>query len=368
MGEIYGNASKDSSVSVSSHSNQLWKEQARPSLSVVMIGHRSADLLSRAIASLLRHSPAGGTTPWELVLLVNGEDKAVGDFAAELLGAESLPMSVVRVPERRPGAARNAALRAARAPVLFFLDDDIECFQDIIGAAACLFGDPALVAAGGANLTPPASGALARATGGVMGSRLGAAGMSRRYRLTEEGEADEHGLILCNLAVRREIFDRENGFAAHLISNEENVLLQRLAAKGARLVSSPRLAVYHRRRDTWSGLCAQAAKYGAGRAQNLLLVPESLRPLYFLPLLFTGYLAALPALVAYYGAAQLLPAALYLAVAALSSMARALWLRDPAQLLGVFVFPALHVSYGLGFLRALLAWTWRRADLREHAT
>lgn len=365
MRGIYGIASKDSRVSAE-QTNRLWQESRGASaVSVVMIGHRSASLLSRAIFSLLRESKPEGH--WELVLVVNGDCAEVADWAKELLRAERLPMAVVRVSERRPGAARNAGVRVARAPVLFFLDDDVECFQDVVGAAAALFRDPGLVAAGGANLTPPGSTALARATGGVMGSRLGAAAMSRRYRVTKEGPADEHGLILCNLAVRRSVFESERGFASHLISNEENVLLQRLAAKGAGLRSSPGLAVYHCRRDTWAGLVSQAAKYGAGRAQNLLLVPESLHPLYFLPLLFSLYLVALPAALPFFGATLLAPLALYLFLAASSSLVRAVAGRDPAQLLGVVVAPAVHLAYGFGFLRALLGWARRREELREHA-
>ncbi|MGZ3652867.1 MAG: glycosyltransferase, partial [Bdellovibrionota bacterium] len=266
------------------------------------------------------------------------------------------------------GAARNAGVSASRAPLLFFLDDDIECFQDLVGAALELFSDQTLDAAGGANLTPPDSGALERATGGVMASWFGAASMRRRYRISKEGNEDEHGLILCNLAVRKALFLREKGFASHLISNEENVLLQRLTASGARLWTSPRLAVFHRRRATWAGLCSQAAKYGAGRAQNLLLAPESWKPLYLAPPLFSLYLISLPLLLWIEPrSVTLAPLLLYAAVAFTLSAARTVMERDPAQLAGLAVYPCVHFSYGLGFARAMLAWIGRRQELREHA-
>jgi glycosyltransferase involved in cell wall biosynthesis len=345
--------------------NARWRASGAPVVSVVVIGHRSSALLSRAIFSLLRHSPPD-RVPWELVLVQNGDSPAVADWTAELLASERVSAASVKVSERRPGAARNAGVRVARAPLLFFLDDDIECFQDVLGAAVELFRDDRILAAGGANLTPPGSGALARATGGLMGSRFGAAGMRRRYRIGPEGAADEHGLILCNLAVRRAVFDGERGFASHLISNEENVLLQRLAARGGALFSSPRLAVFHRRRDTWRGLAKQAAKYGAGRAQNLLLLPETFRPLYLLPALFLLYLTALPA-IAYGSRAAIWPLAAYFALALFGAVARAVVDRDPAQLLGAFVAPVVHLAYGAGFLRALVQWGARRGLLREQA-
>lgn len=343
--------------------NQSWNCAQAPALSVVMIGHRSVPLLSRAIHSLVRHCRAGC---WELVLVVNGDHAGVNDFVTALLGTETLPLALVKVAEQRPGAARNAGVRAARAPLLFFLDDDIECFQDILSAAVELFKVEAIDAAGGANLTPLWSPALARATGGVMASHLGAAGMRRRYRVSE-GVADEHSLILCNLAVRKSLFESERGFARHLISNEENVLLQRLSSRGARLWSSPRLAVFHRRRECWAGLVSQAAKYGSGRAQNLLLIPESFRALYFLPALLLVYLALSPWLALSLGSAAFAPLVLYAGLSAAQALILAARERDPAQLLGALVLPAVHLSYGFGFLRAFFSWTHRREKLREHA-
>jgi|GEM_PF-864863 len=345
--------------------NRKWEESTRPKLSVVMIVHRRADLASRAIASFREYCRG---SDWELVLVVNGSSPAVLAFVNEQLRVDAYPLAAVFIEECRPGAARNHGVRRARSPLLFFLDDDIECYQDIASAAIELFHDPALQAAGGANLTPPDSGALARATGGMMASLLGAASMRKRYRAgARDEDASEHGLILCNLAVRRTVFESERGFATHMISNEENVLLQRLEGKGARLRSSPRLAVYHCRRDTWSGLCSQAGKYGAGRAQNLLLLPETLSALYFVPLFFLLYLLLLPVLSAIAGAQALLPLALYAALVALHALFLSLSERDPAHLLAVVIFPLVHLSYALGFARALALWSLRRKKLQEHA-
>ncbi len=345
--------------------NRMWDETPSASLSVVIIGHRRADLLSRAISSF--ESSCRGGASWELVLIVNGANPSVRGLAGRLLDENRFPLAVVNIAECRPGAARNHGVRHARAPVLFFLDDDIECFQDIASAAEQLFRDPRVQAAGGANLTPPGSGALARATGGMMASPLGAASMRHRYSQGQElREADEHGLILCNLAVRRSVFESERGFAAHMISNEENVLLQRLEGKGARLLSSPKLAVYHCRRDTWRGLCSQASKYGSGRAQNLLLLPETLRALYFVPLAFLLYLLSLPLLVNTTGMIAFLPLAAYVALTTLHALLFSARERDFAHLLALLVFPLVHLSYGLGFANAFATWGLRRKKLQEH--
>lgn len=373
MGEIYGKAEADSSerafflpagkkirsFALQTQTNPKWNS-AQPALSVVILGFRRADLLARAISSFRAHSTL---EDWELVLVLNGASAEVLRFSAELLANADFPLLVLEASGRRPGAARNLGVAQARGELLLFLDDDIECFQDLGKAASALFRDPALLAAGGANLTPPDSGALERAAGFVLASYLGAASMRGRYRQLAEGPSGEHALILCNLAIRREAFFAQGGFATHLISNEENVLLQQLDHPGTKLWHSPRLAVYHRRRETWAGTWEQAAKYGAGRAQNLLLLPHTLRPLYFLPTFFLFYLLCLP----YFSASPLafLPLVSYALLVALFTTSFAT--RDRAGWLAAGLFPWIHLAYGFGFARALLSWGLRRKKLLEHA-
>src|SRR5687767_12137592 len=105
--------------------NRSWEAARSPSVSIVMIGHRRADLLSRAIESVATHSRGA---PWEMVLIINGggagKSRSVDELATSLLAAERFPLAVVRIPECRPGAARNFGVKVARAPLLFFLDDD----------------------------------------------------------------------------------------------------------------------------------------------------------------------------------------------------------------------------------------------------
>jgi glycosyltransferase involved in cell wall biosynthesis len=324
-----------------------------------MLGHKSAELLARAVNSIRAHSPAS----WELVLVLNGALEPVRKQAELWLKDADFPLLVVEIEGKRPGAARNVGVKEARAPLLLFLDDDIECFQDLVAASIELFRDPKLQAAGGANLTPPASGPLERASGILMQSYFGAANMRARYKSGLQREAGEHALILCNLAVRKDSFEAKGGFAQGLVSNEENLLLQQMELEGAKLLHSPRLAVYHRRRDTWLGTAQQAAKYGAGRAQNLLVYPTSFRFLYLLPAAFLIYLLTLPLSFFCLGAIALFPAALYLLLSFWHTVWEFFSKRDAALLLLPLLYPLVHLSYGVGFFRAMFRWGFCRKKL-----
>lgn len=341
--------------------NEHWSKSSPPKVSVVVLGFKSETLLEKALSSLRAHSSS--QISWELILVLNGASQAVRELGLLQIN-EALPVRVLEIAASRPGAARNRGVRVARGEVILFLDDDTEIFQDLLEPIQEIFANPQVVAAGGPNLTPPASGALERATGQAMAVWFGSGGMHKRYGGAAEGPASEHSLILCNLAVRRDLFLAQKGFATHLISNEENVLLQRLEAEGGLLWHSERLAVHHRRRNTWAGLWEQAGKYGSGRAQNLLLLPQTVRLQYFLPSLFLLYLLLLPL---YGSEALFLPAYAYVALSLFYAFSSFLRQADPGLLLQLFVFPLLHLGYGYGFLRALGSWGFRRKELLKHA-
>lgn len=330
-----------------------------------MIGHRSAKLLRESLESLEAHCPRDN---WELVIVLNGASPEVTDWAHAWVEAKNRPTRLVEILEARPGAARSEGVPFCRGEIVFFLDDDILVARDVITTALDVFSDPAVLAAGGPNLTPPGSDTWERASGAVMESRIGAGRMSRRYRPTSRVKSvDEHSLILCNLAVRKDALLNARVFPhRHMVSNEENLLLQELSRTGGRLVSAPGLTVFHKRRSTLGGIAQQAAKYGEGRVQNLILLPQTFHVRYLLPSGVLALLAATPALVTWEGAHACIPAALYGGAVFFAAIA-ASWKKRDWALLGTFplVCVLVHLSYGWAFIRGSLKWAWQRERLCE---
>lgn len=329
----------------------------KPRISVLILVHHRLELLKLCLESLENHV---FSEDWELLLILNDASLEVENWLRAYSVETKLPIRMHVVQPSRPGAARILGANYASGDVILFLDDDIELFQDIVSECKILFSDPSIAAAGGANLTPKTSVPLARASGYAMASYLGAASMSQRYFVQNaQYFANEHSLILCNLAVRKDNF-KKYSFPRHFVSNEENILLQQLENSGAKLICSPLLAVYHHRRSTVRGLAEQNFKYGMGRAQNILAYPLSISALYFLPMFFLFshfFLNKFPLLFFIYGI-----------LIFTQTMVELFRSRDTkAIILLPLVFYITHIFYGIGFFVGLISWAWRKRVLCETA-
>src|SRR5262245_8898844 len=71
---------------------------------------------------------------------------------------------------QQPSVQRNAALRAARGELIYFLDDDSVARAGNIRRAAAHFCDPEVQIVGGPNLCPPDASSLEQTFALVLGS------------------------------------------------------------------------------------------------------------------------------------------------------------------------------------------------------
>ena len=252
---------------------------------------------------------------------------------------------------KQPSVQRNAALRAARGEIIYFLDDDSRPVPGNLRRAVEPFKSSDVKMLGGPNLCPPDAPALEQAFALTMGSWLAFGPSCARYRALGRARAtSEKELILCNLLARREALLELGGFNESLYPNEENALMDELQKRGGKLLYDPELLVHRRPRRTFAAFCKMLFNYGRGRAEQFRLHPTPGSAPNFVPPLFCLFLVLLPVLPRYflwvlaaYGAALLLQA---VAVLPLKK-----WFWFPWIMSLVFVS---HVSYGLGFWRGCL--------------
>lgn len=259
---------------------------------------------------------------------------------------------------------RNAAIRAARGEILYFLDDDsvldrqamrrlLECFVEHPQAAEIMVvGGPVLHRAGKTVFT--------RAVGAAMASVFGFGPYRHRYLANGlPRDADERVLIAANLAVRREVFDDPPGFDERLYGNEENELLARFKRRGVRMYYHPLLVAWRDPRDRFAELAVQLARYGRGRLRHMVIHPPSREVMPFAPL---AVLAAVVAALASRQLVALVPVALYVQLAFYASAFIA-WLHRPRLRLFVTlmaVFPVMHLAYAAGMCAGIVEWALRR--------
>ena len=271
--------------------------------------------------------------------------------AAQKLDYPAAQIEILLARGRQPSVQRNAALRAARGDLIYFLDDDAIAPPGNLRRALDHFQSPAVKMAGGPSLCPPDAPALQQAFALTMGSWLAFGPSCSRYRARGRVRpSSEKELILCNLLARREDLLQLGGFNESLYPNEENALMDELQKRGGRLLYDPGLIVHRPPRASLRSFCRMLLNYGRGRAEQFRLHPTLRSAPNFVPPLFCLYLVALlflPPIARW-------PALLYLAAVLVQSIAvlpmrKWFWL---PQIMGL-IFVS-HIVYGLRSWRGCL--------------
>lgn len=248
-----------------------------PQLSVVVPTRDRPDRLGVCLAALERQ-----TAPQLEIVVV---DDASRDARAVAEAVAAAPRArLVRGAGRGPAAARNAGVRAARAPVICFTDDDCE-------------PDPGWAQALGRRITEGTCAAAGPTRNGRPGSVLAAAAQAIATHLAEATMDPASGRMrfapTSNLACRAEVcrsipFDERYPLAA----GEDRDWCARLADAGHSLVFEPAALVRHHQELSLTGFWRQQLRYGRGgyrfrSARGTLLRLEA--PRFYTGLLRRGF-------------------------------------------------------------------------------
>jgi hypothetical protein len=258
---------------------------------------------------------------------------------------------------KQPSAQRNAAMRAARGDLIYFLDDDSVPEPENLRRAAARFNDPEVKMVGGPNLCPAGAPPLEQVFALVLASWLAFGPSRARYAPVGLARAgSEKELILCNLVARRAEMLELGGFNESLYPNEENALMDELQKRGGKLIYDPQLIVHRRPRSSLKAFGKMLMTYGRGRAEQFRLHPSPGSALNFVPPLFCVYLAIAAAAMVVtpkVGTLLLAPLACY----ALAVLAQAAVSASGGRLLrSLAAIPLIvltHLLYGIGFWRGL---------------
>ncbi|WP_354702350.1 Validoxylamine A glucosyltransferase [Paraconexibacter sp. AEG42_29] len=209
-----------------------------PAVSVVIPTYRRAPVLRRTLDHL--HRQADGRL--ELIVVDDAQDDDTAAVAAAVdAGHRPFPVRILHRHAPGVAAARNAGWRAAQAPIVLFLGDDI-------------FADPGLVdahLAAHARWTDHAVGVL----GNVRWAdelrvtpfmRFLEEGAQFDYAHMQAGDAGWGRLYTSNVSFKRTLLEKVDGFDESFTFGYEDLEIGlRMAAHGLRLMYEPGIGAQH---------------------------------------------------------------------------------------------------------------------------
>lgn len=236
----------------------------RPTGITVCIPSVRATTIADAVASVERQS----CDDWELVIVMQGDDRELRDRVDELSRRESR-IRGVWVREMGVSRARNLGVEAARHDLVAFLDDDCEAAPDWLGRIrAALAEQPDVGVIAGALVAPPGP----RWPVSICPS-ASPADFTLRQTSGDPSMPAGAAFVSANLAVRREVwdlvgpFDELLGAGGPFRGGEDLDLLLRFVRRGVPIRFLPSAIVHHThgRRFGIRPVLRMVTAYGSGQ-------------------------------------------------------------------------------------------------------
>ncbi len=258
---------------------------------------------------------------------------------------------VVENPGRIASIAVNLGIRAARGEILVRMDAHLVYPTNYIGDLVAALQQTGADNVGGVLMTLPANQtAMARAIAIGTSHPFGVGNAYFRIGIREPRWVDTVAFFCC----RRETFERVGMFDEELARGEDEEFNGRLLLHGGRTLLVPSVVAYYYARDTLPKMARTYHQYAyfkpivARKLGRVVTVRQLVPPGFLLAQATTTILSPWVDAAGFLSGAT--AAAYLLAVLGFSITAgRKAGFRGIAAL--AIVFPVLHFSYGLGFLR-----------------
>jgi len=269
-------------------------------------------------------------------------------------------------PKKITPAALNTGIVAARGAVIMRMDAHVEYPTNYISTLVRRLDESGADNVGGVCRTCAADDrSLSRAIALGMSHPLGVGNSYFRIGTAEPRWTDTVPFG----CYRREVFDRIGLFDEELIRNQDDEFNFRLIRQGGRILLLPEVVCHYYARDTLGKLWRMYFQYGyfkplvVRKVGRVMTVRQLIPSLFVLSLAAAGLAAPWSRLAAAILLAMVLIYAGTIAACAASLIVKgglrcSLWL--------CLVFPVLHVSYGLGYLKGLLDFMVLRRHLSQH--
>ncbi len=211
-------------------------ESQIPSLSAIVPARNAESTLAQCLDALT----AQASDDTEIIVVDDGSTDKTFEVASRY------NVRLLRLPRNMgPSAARNRGAKMARAPVLLFLDADVELAPGALARSkASMSRTDVSAMIGSYDDDPAAKSSISRFKN-----------LSHHYFHQRSRPDATTFWGACGL-VRRELFFESGGFDEHCYWIEDVELGYRMTARGVRIVMDPGLQVKHLKRWTFGSLVA----------------------------------------------------------------------------------------------------------------
>lgn len=246
---------------------------------------------------------------------------------------------------------RNIGLKYARGTYIAYIDDDAYPRKDWITRAIRVFETEKNVGAvGGPNITPPDDPYWARIGGRIFESYLTSGG--QQWRFLPLGRRDVSELQGVNMIFPKTLLQRIKGFRSKLYSGDDSVVCSDIRKLGYRVISDGEVIVYHHRRSYPFDHLRQLLNMGTHRGNFVRTFPETLAPVYFLPLILTtGFVLGL--CLSFISQIRMIYGALLLGFFLLGYSTSIRYAGFGSALIVSVGIITTHLVYGFGFIKGL---------------
>jgi glycosyltransferase involved in cell wall biosynthesis len=302
------------------------------------------------------------------VLVVDGRSD---DGTRDIVGQYAARHSAVRLidnPQRITPAALNSGIRAAVGEVVIRMDAHVSYPPPYIPRLVAALMTTGADNVGGVLVTRPADERpMARAIAVALSHPFGVGNSYFRIGVRAPRWVDTIAFFCC----RKALFARIGLFDEELVRHQDGEFNGRLIKQGGRILLLPDVTSYYYARGSLAQVSRMYFQYGyfkplvARKLGRVMSVRQMIPPAFVVSLATTACVALwLPEAAVLFAAIGGAYAATVLTCAGLA--ARRHGIRCASAL--AVVFPTLHVSYGVGFLRRLLALlSFRRTRARAIA-
>ncbi|MEM6844361.1 MAG: glycosyltransferase [Bacteroidota bacterium] len=221
-------------------------------------------------------------TNFEVIVVESGStvksDRVVANFQNQL------NIHYASTGNHGQGFSRNFGMEQAKGDYLIILDSDIIIPPDYLQHAHQGIQQQQLDAFGGPDRGHSSFTPVQKAVDFALTSFLTTAGT--RGRKKQVGEYHPRSF---NMGFSRQVYEATGGYRLPNCGEDIDLSI-RIHQQGFKVGLIPDAYIYHKRKKTLKGFWQQMVWFGKSRINLARLFPGSLKPMYFLPLLFYAYL------------------------------------------------------------------------------